>query len=655
MPLSAALISSVVVQYNDSMLRLLYSLTLSVAMKSYSLKQKILVPVLVALSMVIALLSWQSYSNQKAMLLQSNLEQVQRISTQQAERVSEWLASKADIILALESRVSNSNAVLTLQQSLESGRFESVYFGKDSGEMVDADTSIDNTGYDPRTRPWYQEAVADTKLILTKPYIDYPTEKIVITLAKSIQNGVIAGDVTINDLVEDINRMRLPSNGFAIMMHKDGTVIAYKDASKAMGHVSAIDKDLDYNLLIQNRLPNQLIPIHFDPEGRDKLVWAEDIPNTDWELILVLDKQTLEAPLSSLLLTQLGISTLVLVVSMMVISWLMGQLLAPLSRVSQALVRIADGDADLTQRIKVDSEDEVGTLAISFNRFVGSQHQLISQIRELASKLDKEADESLNNTHLAEKELQIQQQEVTMVATAVTEMASATQEIAANAESTATAAQQSSNSSVQGQSLVDNTRQSINLLADEVTQATDVIGELSRHANAISSILSTIQGIAEQTNLLALNAAIEAARAGEQGRGFAVVADEVRVLSRRTQDSAQEIYETIETLQQTTSNAVTLMQSSQALAGNSVNDANEATVAIEEITQAVALISDMASQIATAAEEQTQVTSEITQNTVAIKDVTDDITKVAEVSVQKAKDLKVQAKSLNDLVATFIL
>ncbi|PMG75736.1 chemotaxis protein [Shewanella sp. 10N.286.51.B7] len=623
-------------------------------MISNSLKQKILAPVLIALSMVIALLSWLSYSNQKDLLLKSNLEQVQRLSAQQAERISEWLAAREDIINALGEKL-DSQPLDALQQAQISGRFEGTYFGTDRGEMFEDDPTIEHTDFDPRTRPWYQEAVSKQQMILTKPYLDVAYNILVVTLAKPILNGVVGGDLSIDSLVDDVNRMTLPSNGFAIMMHKDGTVIAYKDASKAMGHISAIDSDLDYKLLNQQRKTDQLTPIHFAPEDRDKLVWSEDIPNTDWELILVLDKDTLEAPLSSLLMTQLGISALVLLISMALISWLISQLLAPLSRVSQALARIADGNGDLTQRIKIDSKDEVGTLAESFNRFVGSQHQLITQIRGLALQLDKEADESLTNTHTTEKELQAQQQEVTMVATAVTEMACATQEIAGNAESTAAAAQQSSNSSQQGQSLVDNTRQSINLLANEVTQATDVIGELSRHANAITSILSTIQGIAEQTNLLALNAAIEAARAGDQGRGFAVVADEVRVLSRRTQDSAQEIYETIETLQQTTSSAVTLMQSSQALAGNSVNDATEAAIAIEEITQAVVLISDMASQIATAAEEQTQVTNEITQNTVAIKDVTDDITQAAEISVQKAKDLKVQAKSLNDLVATFIL
>ncbi|HHQ4518223.1 TPA: methyl-accepting chemotaxis protein [Aeromonas veronii] len=623
-------------------------------MKNLSLKQKILLSVVIALSLVILLLSWQSYSSQKSLLLQGSQEQLQRLGTQQAERVSDWLAARRDVIQALGNKA-GADPLNALQQAQVSGRFQLTYFGESSGKMNDSDPSINRDGYDPRSRGWYQEAMSKGGLIVTKPYLDVAYNIMVVTLAQPVSGGVVGGDLSIASLVEDVTKMQLPADGFAIMMHKDGTIIAYKDAAKAMKPASEIDNDLSNALIEQSKSSKDLVPAYFDSEGRDKLLWAVDIPDTDWELVLVLDKAALEAPLSSLLMTQLGMALLVLVGSILAISWLVSMLLGPLSKVSQALARIADGNGDLTQRIKIDANDEVGQLANSFNRFVGSQHQLIGNIRQLANELNADAERSLVTNQAAVDELQRQQQEVTMVATAVTEMASATMEIAGNAENTAAAAQQSAQSSEQGKMLVNKTRQSINGLAEEVGQATEVIGELSRHAQAITSILSTIQGIAEQTNLLALNAAIEAARAGEQGRGFAVVADEVRVLSRRTQDSTQQIQSTIETLQQTTARAVSLMQTSQSLADNSVQDADAAAAALEEITQAVSLISDMAGQIATAAEEQTQVTGEITQNTTAIKDVSDEITAAAMRDLDQAQSLKGRATDLNQQVSTFIL
>ncbi|WP_299807527.1 methyl-accepting chemotaxis protein [uncultured Shewanella sp.] len=623
-------------------------------MNSYSLKKKILLSVVLAFSVVIGLLSWQSYSSQKQLLMKSSTDQVRQLGEQQAKQIEEWLADRKRIVAAMAEKV-NGDSLSVLQQAQLSGPFELSYFGSQSGQMLDSDPSIDRTGYDPRSRGWYQQAITKQGAILTKPYIDVAYNILVVSMAQPAKGGVVGSDLSIASLVDNVNNMNLPAKGYAIMMHKDGTVIAYKDHAKSMGPIQNIDRQLNAQIASKSRQAGSLLPLYFESEGRDKLLWGAEIPNTDWELIFVLDKETLEAPLSKLLMTQLGLSALALLFSVLAISWFLSILLAPLSRVSQALAHIADGNGDLTQRIEVDTQDEVGVLATSFNRFVGSQHQLISHIRQLASELDSDAQHSLVTNQTTVDELQRQQQEVAMVATAVTEMASATHEIAANAENTATAAQQSATSSEEGKGLVDKTRGTINSLANEVGEATNVIGELNLHAQAISGILTTIQGIAEQTNLLALNAAIEAARAGEQGRGFAVVADEVRVLSRRTQDSTQEIYTTIETLQNTTKKAVLLMESSQGLATDSVTDVNAAAHALEEITQAVNVISDMAGQIATAAEEQTQVTNEITQNTVAIKDVTDDITESALAHLDQAQALKDRADNLNSKVATFIL
>lgn len=610
--------------------------------------------VVLALAVIIILLSWNSYTSQKALLLKSSIDNVSQSGKQQATSIEDWLASRQQIIKSVANKV-EGNTLSALQQAAFSGGFQLTYFGDSSGKMTDSDPSIDRTGYDPRTRPWYKQALLQSSTVITKPYLDTAYNLLVVSIAKTTQSAVVAGDLSIEALVDSVNTMSLPADGYAIMMHKDGTVIAYKDARKVMADITRIDSKINHQLILSNSQNGEFTPVYFESEGRDKLVWGENINNTDWQLLFVLDKQTLEAPLISLLLTQLVLVAVALLLSVLAISWLLGVLLAPLSRVSQALSTIADGNGDLTQRITVDTQDEVGVLADSFNRFVSSQHELISHIRQLATDLDFDAEKSLITNQSSVSELQRQQQEVAMVATAVTEMASATHEIAANAENTATASQQSAQSSREGKLLVDKTRNTINSLAGEIDQTTTVIGELSLHAQAISSILTTIQEIAEQTNLLALNAAIEAARAGEQGRGFAVVADEVRVLSRRTQNSTAEIYTTIETLQNTTKKAVSLMDSSKGYANNSVDDVNAAAHALEEITLAVNEISDMAGQIAVAAEEQTQVTNEITRNTVAIKDVTDEITTSATAHLSQAEVLKDRATDLNAKVATFVL
>ena len=619
-------------------------------MKLRTLKQKILLSVSLALACAILLISGFSYHNLRQQVLDDGYAQIQSLGHEGARGIAEWLTSKQQAIKALANQP-NLESSRELQLTKNAAGFLAAYYGDETGAMRDENPQSDYSGYDPRTRPWYQQAKSANGLIITEPYVDTTTKKLVITLAQPALQGVVGGDITIDKVLETVKALRLPANGFAILADKNGTTIAYQDQDKVLKPLTEINAQLERGYLDQLLQAQSLQAL--DWQGTPKLLAAVTIPNSSWELVFVLDEATLLAPLQSQFWQQAGIALLVLVLSLAVIGALVDVLFRPLRVVSRALEHIGNGD--LTQRIHIQTQDEVGQLAASFNQFVESLHELIGHIRQEAESLGNSAAMGLKRSANTVHELGNQKQEIAMVATAVTEMASATAEIAHNAENTAAAAQQSSVSSTDGRNLVNETRGSITSLANEVGEATEVILELSRHANDISSVLGTIQSIAEQTNLLALNAAIEAARAGEQGRGFAVVADEVRVLSKRTQASTTEIQSTIDTLQRTTQQAVALMEKSQALASHSVADAEAASKALDEITRAVSLISDMSTQIATAAEEQSKVTDEITANITAIKEVGDELAEETNQSQRDAHQLRQQASQLNAQVARFIL
>ena len=308
----------------------------------------------------------------------------------------------------------------------------------------------------------------------------------------------------------------------------------------------------------------------------------------------------------------------------------------------------------MTRRIQVKSDDEVGAVARQINLFIDMLQTMMADIANSARELDGQAKQSHSLTSHNDQSLARQQSEIAQIATAVHEMSATATEVASNAEqAAAAAAHASAKSCEQGKQVISCNQHSITSLAGQVEQASNIIQELEKNAQEINTILSTIQGIAEQTNLLALNAAIEAARAGEQGRGFAVVADEVRVLSKRTHSSTEEIRAMIETLQRNTQQAVNTMHQSQQLAKNSVEDAQNATLALEQITHAIGEISDMATQISSAAEEQRAVTVEVGRNIQATKDVTDELSLAANNANQLASQLKDIALRINEQVNNF--
>ncbi len=292
---------------------------------------------------------------------------------------------------------------------------------------------------------------------------------------------------------------------------------------------------------------------------------------------------------------------------------------APLSRL-QAVITNVESTGELNQRTKIAQQDEVGIIATAFDSMLAKLQGLVSDVKQATDLVAGSADKIGTITDRINQRVSKEQTQTDQVATAMNEMAATVQEVSRNAAEAAQSAQAADQETNTGKQVVNATMGSIDNLAREVERAAEVIHKLEEDTESIGKVLDVIQGIAEQTNLLALNAAIEAARAGEQGRGFAVVADEVRTLAQRTQESTQEIQQMIETLQSGAKNAVQVMESGRTRANSSVDKAAKAGASLETITQAVARISDMNTQIAGASEEQGAVVEEILRNVVTISE-----------------------------------
>ena len=325
----------------------------------------------------------------------------------------------------------------------------------------------------------------------------------------------------------------------------------------------------------------------------------------------------------------------------------------PLNRVISAIEDLAGGEGDLTLRVNVDSKDELGHLSTSLNQFLEKLHDLIRRAATTSSQVREASNQMLKLNSQSQEMIGSQHSSTDMVATAINEMAATVQEVAQSASSAADEARQADADARTGSERVNSSLISIRDLAQDVGRAAEVIHKLETEAEGVGSVLDVIRGIAEQTNLLALNAAIEAARAGEQGRGFAVVADEVRTLASRTQQSTTEIQGMIEKLQCGARNAVSVMDAGREKAQASVERAESAGSSLIEITKAVASISSMNTQIASAAEEQSVVTAEINRNITEISVISDRNSQVSSEAAQASTVLSEYAGELDRIVQNF--
>ncbi|MCE7554331.1 methyl-accepting chemotaxis protein [Aliivibrio fischeri] len=622
------------------------------------LKHKLIGASLLAVIITASALTWLASNQLFEQTRNGVYSRAESVTSAATTGISNWITLKAEIAHAFNDYSQEEDIVSFLQISRKAGGFDDIFFGTPQGEMFRSHPERNRADYDPRQRPWYQEAQRENKQIITSSYQDAITQSLLVTIAEPVyQNGqflgVVGADVLIDQLIDDVISLDAGKDTITMLIDSDGTFLAHPNKALIKKEVNRYFSDMSAQSIQDSISANRIEVANIN--GSEKLVYFAKVPNTNWTFAVEMTKETEEAAHSALLREIILLSIVLTVIVAIGVTTLVNLLFRDLIRVSDALAEISSGEGDLTQRLEPHSDDEVGQLAINFNIFVGNMHSMVCRLRDISVTLANQANSTAEGAEERNVRIQHQMDEINMVATAINEMAAATQEIAGNADNTAQTAEETVTASNHGAEQVSQSQHSIDNLAKEVETATGVIEELHHNAQNINTILSTIQNIAEQTNLLALNAAIEAARAGEQGRGFAVVADEVRILSQRTHASTQEIQQMIETLQGTTQKAVGIMEDSQNLANTSVEDAQSASASLLQITNSVTQISDMAAQIAAAAEEQSSVTEEITRNTEAVRDVSNELTEETKQSVIQASELSELSNELKQEIDRFKL
>lgn len=624
-----------------------------------SLKQKLIGASLIAVVLMASALTWLSAEQLSKQTRNGVNARATSLANAASVGVSDWISIRKDIASAFNDYSREADVVPFLQQARKAGGFDDIFLGTPEGGMYRSHPERNRADYDPRVRPWYIDASNAGKQIITTAYTDAITNALLVTIAEPIRVngqfvGVVGADVLIDQLINDVINLDAGKNAYAMLIDaQDGTFLAHPDKSLSLKPTNTLSKQLTLREIEKHANTGSVAT--FERNGQEKLYFFTKVPGTQWIFAIEMDRATEEAALAELLQSLIITAVVITLIVIVLVSWLVSYLFNDLVRVSKALEEIASGEGDLTQRLEPRSDDEVGQLANNFNIFVGNMHAMVSKLSVVSASLSEQSKQTAMQAEERSARIRLQQDEINMVATAINEMAAATQEIAGNADHTAQNSSEAVTACIHGGEQVVQTQGSIQNLATEVSVATEVIQELEQHGHSISTILSTIQDIAEQTNLLALNAAIEAARAGEQGRGFAVVADEVRVLSQRTHASTKEIQQMIETLQNTTGKAVGIMGDSRQLADTSVSDADSAAVSLTQIQTAVERISDMATQIASAAEEQASVTSEITRNTVGIRDVSNELADEAHDAASQAAQLSELSNELEQEIQRFKL